>query len=95
MRDFGYLIGDDAEVYVYLYNGSPGVMRQISERFSMFIPKEGYAYAVQATSAILNIYSICNVLFRYTHFNEKLHTNCCVFTDLGKNSMKTDLIQIK
>lgn len=61
MRDFGYSIGDDAEVFFYLYDGTPGAMRQISERFSVFIPKEGY-----------------------THFNEKLHTNCCVFTDLGK-----------
>lgn len=62
MRDFGYLIGDDAEVFFYLYDGTPGAMRQISERFSVFIPKDGY-----------------------THFNEKIHTNCCVFTDLGKN----------
>lgn len=62
MRDFGYLIGDDAEVFFYLYDGSSGTMRQISERFSVFIPKEGY-----------------------THFNEKLHSNCCVFTDLGKH----------
>lgn len=61
MRDFGYLIGDDAEVFFYLYNGTSGAMQQISERFSIFIPKEGY-----------------------THFNEKLHSNCCVFTDLGK-----------
>ena len=61
MRDFGYTIGEDAEVFFYLYDGSPGVMRQISERFSVSIPKDGY-----------------------THFNEKLHSNCCVFTDLGK-----------
>lgn len=61
MRDFGYMIGDDAEVFFYLYNGCTGSMRQISERFSVFIHKEGY-----------------------TQFNEKLHSNCCVFTDLGK-----------
>lgn len=61
MRDFGYLIGDDAEVFFYLFDGSPGAMRQVSERFSVFIPKDGY-----------------------NECHEKLHTNCCVFTDLGK-----------
>lgn len=61
MRNFGYLIGDDAEVYFYLYDGTPGAMRQISERFSVSISKDGY-----------------------TQFNDKLHSNCCVFTDLGK-----------
>lgn len=61
MRDFGYSIGDDAEVFFYLFDGSPGAMRQVSERFSVFIPKDGY-----------------------NEFHEKIHTNCCVFTDLGK-----------
>lgn len=57
------MIGDDAEVFFYLFDGKAGGnnMRQISERFSVFIPKDGYS-----------------------HFNEKLHSNCCVFTDLGK-----------
>ncbi|XP_031632350.1 dedicator of cytokinesis protein 3 isoform X2 [Contarinia nasturtii] len=70
MRDFGYLIGEDAEVYFYLYDGSAGnnSMRQISERFSVFIPKDGYA-----------------------HFNEKIHSNCCVFTDLGATEINSDL----
>ncbi|XP_055305427.1 dedicator of cytokinesis protein 3 isoform X2 [Sitodiplosis mosellana] len=68
MRDFGYSIGDDAEVFFYLYDASPGAMRQISERFSVPIPKDGYA-----------------------HFNEKLHSNCCVFTDLGATEINSDL----
>lgn len=58
MRDFGYQIGDDAEVFFYLYDGKLG---QISERFSVFISKDGFS-----------------------SYTEKLHSNCCVFTDLGK-----------
>lgn len=60
MRDFCHRIGDDAEIYFFLYDGSPGRMRQLSERFIVRISKDGF--------------------FNYI---EKLHSNCCVFTDLG------------
>lgn len=39
MQNFGYQISDDAEVYFYLCDGE---MRQISERFSIFVPKDGF-----------------------------------------------------
>lgn len=60
MRDFCHRIGDDAEIYFYLYDGSLGKMRQLSERFLVRISKDGF--------------------FNYV---EKLHSNCCVFTELG------------
>lgn len=43
MRDFGYRIGvgDDAEVYFYLYDASK--QRQISERFLVKITKDGWS----------------------------------------------------
>lgn len=63
MRDFGHRIGDDAEIYFYLYDGSAGKMRTLSERFLVRIPKDGFS-----------------------NYIEKLHSNCCVFTDLGKAS---------
>lgn len=61
MRDFGYRIGDDAEVLFYLYDESSGKMRQLSERFSVFISKDGFS-----------------------NYTDKLYSNCCIFTDLGK-----------
>lgn len=60
MRDFGHRIGDDAEIYFYLYDGTPGRMRSLSERFLVRISKDGFS-----------------------NYVEKLHSNCCVFTDLG------------
>lgn len=41
MRDFGYRIGDDAEIYFYLYDAHPSRQRQISERFLVKISKDG------------------------------------------------------
>lgn len=43
MRDFGYRlgVGDDAEVYFYLYDAHPSRQRQISERFLVRITKDG------------------------------------------------------
>lgn len=60
MRDFGHRIGDDAEIYFYLYDGSANKMRTLSERFLVRISKDGFS-----------------------NYIEKLHSNCCVFTDLG------------
>lgn len=62
MRDFGHRIGDDAEIYFYLYDGHNNRMRPLSERFLVRISKEGFS-----------------------NYIEKLHSNCSVFTDLGKH----------
>lgn len=69
MRDFGHRIGDDAEIYFYLYDGNAGKMRALSERFLVRISKEGFS-----------------------NYIEKLHSNCCVFTDLGKFIFNTKFI---
>lgn len=37
MRDFSHAIGDDAEIFFYLYDGNR--MRQVSERFVVKIHK--------------------------------------------------------
>lgn len=42
MRDFGHRIGDDAEIYFYLYDGSANGMRAVSERFLVRISKDGF-----------------------------------------------------
>lgn len=44
MQNFRYQVGDDAMVYFYLYlcDEVTGAIRQISERFSVFIHKQGY-----------------------------------------------------
>jgi dedicator of cytokinesis protein 3 len=39
MRDFGHRLGDDAEIYFYLYDGNPARMRALSERFMVRISK--------------------------------------------------------
>lgn len=61
LRDFGHRIGDDAEVFFYLYDGNSSRMRPLSERFLVKISKDGFS-----------------------NYIEKLHSNCTVFTDLGK-----------
>lgn len=43
MRDFGYRIGDDAEIYFYLYDAHPSRQRQITERFLVKISKDGFS----------------------------------------------------
>lgn len=62
MRDFGYRIGDDAEIYFYLYDAHLARQRQISERFLVKIAKDGFS-----------------------NYVDLLHSNCTVFTDLGKS----------
>lgn len=47
MRDFGHRIGDDAEIYFYLYDGSTGGMRAVSERFLVRISKDGFSNYVE------------------------------------------------
>lgn len=47
MRDFGYRIGDDAEVYFYLYDGHPSRQRQITERFLVKISKDNFSTYVE------------------------------------------------
>jgi DOCK N-terminus len=39
MRDFGHRLGEDAEIYFYLYDGNPSRMRVLSERFVVRISK--------------------------------------------------------
>lgn len=41
VRDFGYRIGDDVEIFFYLYDASPSKQRQITERFLVKISKDG------------------------------------------------------
>lgn len=43
MRDFGYRIGDDAEIYFYLYDAHTSRQRQITERFLVKISKDGFS----------------------------------------------------
>lgn len=47
MRDFGHRIGDDAEVYFYLYDGNTGRMRPLSERFLVKISKDGFSNYIE------------------------------------------------
>lgn len=47
MRDFGHRIGDDAEVYFYLYDGNASRMRALSERFLVKISKDGFSNYVE------------------------------------------------
>lgn len=61
VRDFGYRIGDDVEIYFYLYDAHPSRQRQITERFLVKISKDGFPTFVDLP-----------------------HSNCTVFTDLGK-----------
>ncbi|XP_053698434.1 dedicator of cytokinesis protein 3 isoform X2 [Sabethes cyaneus] len=49
MRDFGHRIGDDAEIYFYLYDGNPLRMRALSERFLVRIAKDGFSTYVETT----------------------------------------------
>ncbi|XP_055616289.1 dedicator of cytokinesis protein 3 isoform X2 [Toxorhynchites rutilus septentrionalis] len=43
LRDFGHRIGDDAEIYFYLYDGNANRMRALSERFLVRIAKDGFS----------------------------------------------------
>lgn len=47
MRDFGHRIGDDAEIFFFLYDGNPGRMRPLSERFLVRISKDGFSNYVE------------------------------------------------
>lgn len=47
MRDFGHRIGDDAEIYFYLYDGHASRMRALSERFLVRISKEGFSNYIE------------------------------------------------
>ncbi|XP_021713361.1 dedicator of cytokinesis protein 3 isoform X2 [Aedes aegypti] len=47
MRDFGHRIGDDAEIYFYLYDGQR--MRALSERFLVRIAKDGFSNYVETS----------------------------------------------
>lgn len=47
MRDFGHRIGDDAEIFFFLYDGNPGRMRPLSERFLVRILKDGFSNYVE------------------------------------------------
>lgn len=47
MRDFGQRIGDDAEIFFFLYDGNPGRMRPLSERFLVRISKDGFSNYVE------------------------------------------------
>jgi dedicator of cytokinesis protein 3 len=38
-----YRIGDDAEVFFYLYDAHPSKQREISERFLVRITREGFS----------------------------------------------------
>lgn len=55
MRDFGYRIGEDAEVYFYLYDGHHSRMRALSERFLVKISKEGFSNYIE------KLHSNCSV----------------------------------
>ncbi|XP_037027423.1 dedicator of cytokinesis protein 3 isoform X2 [Bradysia coprophila] len=43
MRDFGHRIGDDAEIFFFLYDGNAARMRPLSERFLVRISKDGFS----------------------------------------------------
>ncbi|XP_058116112.1 dedicator of cytokinesis protein 3 [Anopheles ziemanni] len=43
MRDFGHRIGDDAEIFFYLYDGNTNRMRALSERFLVRIARDGFS----------------------------------------------------
>lgn len=47
MRDFGHRIGDDAEIFFFLYDGNAGRMRPLSERFLVRILKDGFSNYVE------------------------------------------------
>ncbi|XP_058454302.1 dedicator of cytokinesis protein 3 isoform X2 [Malaya genurostris] len=49
MRDFGHRIGDDAEIYFYLYDGNTSRMRALSERFLVRIAKDGFSTYVETS----------------------------------------------
>ncbi|XP_040151946.1 dedicator of cytokinesis protein 4 isoform X2 [Anopheles arabiensis] len=49
MRDFGHRIGDDAEIYFYLYNGNTNRMRALSERFLVRIARDGFSTYVETS----------------------------------------------
>ncbi|XP_052865732.1 dedicator of cytokinesis protein 3 isoform X1 [Anopheles cruzii] len=49
MRDFGHRIGDDAEIYLYLYDGNTNRMRALSERFLVRIARDGFSTYVEAS----------------------------------------------
>lgn len=59
MRDFGYRIGvgDDAEVYFYLYDAHPSKQRQISERFLVRITKDGCSNYVDMPHSNCTVFS--------------------------------------
>ncbi|XP_039431309.1 dedicator of cytokinesis protein 3 isoform X3 [Culex pipiens pallens] len=49
LRDFGHRIGDDAEIYFYLYDGNTNKMRALSERFLVKIAKDGFSTYVDTS----------------------------------------------
>ncbi|XP_053657758.1 dedicator of cytokinesis protein 3 [Anopheles marshallii] len=49
MRDFGHRIGDDAEIYFYLYDGNTNRMRALSERFLVRIARDGFSTYVETS----------------------------------------------
>lgn len=55
MRDFGYRIGDDAEIYFYLYDASR--QRQISERFLVKISKDGFSTYVDSPHSNCTVFA--------------------------------------
>lgn len=47
MRDFGHRIGDDAEIYFYLYDAGATKQRALSERFLVRISREGFSNYIE------------------------------------------------
>lgn len=57
MRDFGHRLGDDVEIYFYLYDGNIKRMVALSERFLVRISKEGFSNYVEKFHSNCTIFS--------------------------------------
>lgn len=64
MRDFGHRIGDDVEIYFFLYDAYPSRMRALSERFLVKISKDGFSNYVE------KLHSNCTVFTDLGNYSE-------------------------
>lgn len=88
MRDFGHRIGDDAEIYFYLYDGSTGAIRAVSERFLVRISKDGFSNYVEKLNSNCCVFTdlgMSSIVYVQTFIIDITLTVFCVWYRCGRN----------
>jgi dedicator of cytokinesis protein 3 len=66
MRDFRYRVGDDAEIYFYIYDATK--QRQISERFLVRISKDDFSTYMDLPHSNCTVFSDLGKYLKFISF---------------------------